>query len=156
MESIKLFINYISAPQIMFTMILGVFFFIFPATDGLYRLNKRLSIHKLWTNKGRIFIFSGMNIFFIFGLTNENFRLTPWIIRNFLFLKKQICHYLKKNLKQYINFFLMIILDVPNVILLAQKCRRISIQVVLNFQGLMIFLMGMNITHKPPLNTTIS
>ena len=75
MESIKLFINYISAPQIMFTMILGVFFFIFPPTEGLYRLNKRLGINKLWTNRGGIFIFTAMIVFFIFGLTDENFRL---------------------------------------------------------------------------------
>jgi len=75
MEAIKLFINHISAPQIMFTSILCLFFFIFPPTDGLYNFHRRLGLNKLWTNKGGIVIFSVLFLFFLFGLTDENFRL---------------------------------------------------------------------------------
>lgn len=75
MEIIKNFINIISAPQILFTVIIGLFFFIFPPTDGLYKLNRKLGLNKIWTKKGGIAIFSCMFAFFAFGLTDENFRL---------------------------------------------------------------------------------
>lgn len=75
MENIKHFINIVSAPQIMFTTILAVFFFIFPPTDGLLKVNKALGLNKLWTKPGGILIFVLMGIFFIFGITDSNFRL---------------------------------------------------------------------------------
>src|SRR5262245_40367154 len=75
MESIKHFINIISAPQIMFTMILFSFFLIFPPTDGLLKLNKKLGINNLWTKQGGIGIFLSLIVFFAFGLTDPNFRL---------------------------------------------------------------------------------
>jgi len=75
MESLKLLINQLSAPQVMFPVILGTFFIIFPPTDGLQKINRALRINKLWTNKGGIAIFLGMFIFFAFGLTDPNFTL---------------------------------------------------------------------------------
>lgn len=75
METIKHFINYASAPQIMFTVILGIFFFLFPPTDGLYNFNKKIGLNKLWTKNGGIFLFASLVIFFVFGLTDHNFRL---------------------------------------------------------------------------------
>jgi hypothetical protein len=73
MENIKEFINIISAPQIMFTALLASFFLIFPPTDKLYSLNKKLGINKLWTKNGGIAIFSVLFAFFLFGITDENF-----------------------------------------------------------------------------------
>jgi len=73
MEIIKDFINYVSAPQIMFTGILLVFFLLFPPTDGLYKLHRKLRIHKLWTKTGGIVIFSLLFSFFVFGATDHNF-----------------------------------------------------------------------------------
>ncbi len=75
MNAIKHFINVISAPQIMFTMILVVFFFIFPPNDFFFRLNQRLKIYLLWTKKGGILLFATLIAFFAFGLTDGNFRL---------------------------------------------------------------------------------
>ena len=67
MESIKHFINTISSPKIMFTMILVVFFFIFPPNDWFYRVNRKLGYNNLWTRKGGIFIFLTLFLFFSFS-----------------------------------------------------------------------------------------
>ncbi len=75
MENFKEIINFIAAPQIMFTALLAVFFFIFPPTDWLYSINRKLGLHKLWTKGGGIFLLVVTLGFFIFGLTDENFRL---------------------------------------------------------------------------------
>ncbi|MFT7538950.1 MAG: hypothetical protein ACI9F2_001104 [Lysobacterales bacterium] len=73
-ETIKQVINQLTAPQISFTFILLTFFFIFPPTDALYKLNKKLGIHKLWTNTGAKFMLGGLFLFFVFGMTDANFR----------------------------------------------------------------------------------
>ncbi len=75
MEQIKDFINIISAPQISFTAIILLFFFIFPPNDLFYKIHRGLRIHKLWTKGGGITIFSFLTIFFIFGITDQNFRM---------------------------------------------------------------------------------
>lgn len=75
MEFLKNLINTISSPKIMFSMILLSFFFIFPPTDKLYEINRKLRIPFLWTKKGAIWIFSILLVFFLFGLTDSNFRL---------------------------------------------------------------------------------
>ncbi len=75
MESIKHFINTISSPKIMFTMILLSFFFLFPPTDWFYRIHQKLRLDKLWTKKGGVTIFAALFILFAFGMTDENFRL---------------------------------------------------------------------------------
>lgn len=74
-ESLKLFINQITAPQISFTALVLIFFFIFPPTDKLYALNKKLGLHKLWTNAGGKLLMGLLFLFFVFGLTDPNFRL---------------------------------------------------------------------------------
>lgn len=71
---IKEVINHISAPQIMFTAILALFFFLFPPTEGFHKLNKAFRLDRLWTKAGGIFLFSALFIFFIFGLTDVNFQ----------------------------------------------------------------------------------
>ena len=74
MEIIKQIINTISSPTILFTIIFFTFFFIFPPNDWFYRWNKRLKLNKIWTNRGGIFIFAILFVFFVFGLMDENFR----------------------------------------------------------------------------------
>ena len=74
MENIKHFINVVSAPQIMFTFVILIFFFVFPPTENLYNLNRKLRINKLWTKQGGIALFAVLILFFAFGLTDENFR----------------------------------------------------------------------------------
>jgi len=73
MEAIKELINTASAPQIIFPVILVVFFFIFPPTDRLYAINRKLGINKIWTNRGGIALFVTVLGGFIFGLTDANF-----------------------------------------------------------------------------------
>lgn len=74
MEAIKLFINQFTNPQILFPLALIVTFIMFPPTDGLYKFHKTLGLNKLWTKKGGIILFSCLAFFFLFGLTDENFR----------------------------------------------------------------------------------
>jgi len=73
MEIIKEFINAACAPQILFPVILAVFFIIFPPTDRLYAINRKLGINKIWTKRGGIVLFLIVLIAFIFGLTDANF-----------------------------------------------------------------------------------
>jgi len=75
MDQIKHIINVISAPHYMFPFIVAIFFFIFPPTEGLYRINRRLGLYRLWTKAGGIVLFSLLLLFFAFGLTDVNFRL---------------------------------------------------------------------------------
>lgn len=72
---IKHLINTLARPYIMFPAMIAAFIFIFPPTDGLMKIHKALGLHKLWTKKGGIAIFSFLFIAFAFGLTDENFRL---------------------------------------------------------------------------------
>ena len=75
MESLKAIINAACAPEIMFTAILLVFFFLFPPNDWFYKASKKLGLNKLWTKNGGIGIFVVMILFFAFGLSDDNFRL---------------------------------------------------------------------------------
>jgi len=75
MEEIKNIINILARPYIMFPTMIAAFFFIFPPTDGMMKINRQLGIYKLWTKKGGIAIFSFMFLAFAFGLTDKNFRL---------------------------------------------------------------------------------
>ena len=75
MDKIKDFINFISNPKIIFPMILGLFFFVFPPSNRLLALNKRLRLYKIWTKKGGMILFSILVLLFLFGLTDVNFRI---------------------------------------------------------------------------------
>jgi hypothetical protein len=75
MDIIKDFINTISDPKILFNLIILGFFLIFPPFNFLKKVNQRLGLDKLWTKKGAIVLFSVLALFFIFGLTDPNFRL---------------------------------------------------------------------------------
>lgn len=74
-EAIKHVINIVAAPQILFTAALLVFFFIFPPTERLEKINRKLKLNLLWTRSGGIAIFATLLVFFAFGLTDANFRL---------------------------------------------------------------------------------
>jgi len=56
-------------------MILLTFFFIFPPTAWFAKWNERLKIDRIWTKKGGFTISAIILIFFVFGLTDPNFRL---------------------------------------------------------------------------------
>ena len=75
MENIKHLINILARPYIMFPSMIAVFFFIFPPSEGLMKINRRLGLYKMWTRKGGIAIFAFLFLAFGFGLTDENFRL---------------------------------------------------------------------------------
>ncbi len=75
MEFIKHFFNIVMTPKIMFTLILLSFFFVFPPTERLFKISRKLKLDSIWTKKGGIVIFSGLFLFFGFGLTDPNFRL---------------------------------------------------------------------------------
>ena len=75
MDAIKHLINVLCTPKIMFTVLLGTFFFVFPPTDKLYAINRKLKINLLWTKRGGVALFTSLLVFFGFGLTDPNFRL---------------------------------------------------------------------------------
>jgi len=75
MEFFKHSVNFISSPQIIFPLMMSVFFFVFPLNNWFYKWNRRLGIYKMWTNTGGLIIHGFMILFFIVGLTDENFRL---------------------------------------------------------------------------------
>ncbi len=75
MELIKNIINTLSSPTILLTLILLIFFFIFPLNNWFYRWYKKFKLYNLWTNKGGLIVILSLFLFFIFGLTDENFRL---------------------------------------------------------------------------------
>ncbi len=75
MDAIKHFINVIADPKLIFPFIIIVFFFIFPPTDRLLKINEKLRLNRLWTKTGGIAIFVFLFLFFAFGLSDPNFRL---------------------------------------------------------------------------------
>lgn len=74
MELFKDIVNTLSQPQIMFPVILVVFFFIFPPNDRLAAVNRRLGLHKIWTNAGGIVLFGLLLLFFAVSLPDPNFQ----------------------------------------------------------------------------------
>lgn len=75
MEAFKELINHYTNPQTLFPFLLISTFLMFPPNDFCERINNKLRLYKLWTNKGGIAMFSAMFIFFIFGISDPNFRL---------------------------------------------------------------------------------
>ena len=74
MEAFKAFVNAATRPQVLFPFLLIFTLLMFPPTDFLFKLNKTLRLHKLWTNAGGVLMFSLMIAFFAFGMTDPNFR----------------------------------------------------------------------------------
>ena len=73
-EVIKESINKFTNPQILFPILTVAYIFIFPITDGLDKINRRLGLHKLWTNAGGVLMMSTLFLFFAFGVTDPNFK----------------------------------------------------------------------------------
>lgn len=71
----KALTNWLADPAISFTLIILVFFFVFPITSRLEKLNRKLKIDLLWSKWGGVAIFAALVLFFGWGLTDENFRL---------------------------------------------------------------------------------
>ena len=76
MESIKHFIDYLSAPTISFTLLTILSPFIFPPTDWFDRKSRQFGFHKIWTNAGGYTIFILITLFFVVGYYDPNFNLT--------------------------------------------------------------------------------
>lgn len=74
-ENIKHFINLIASPKILFSLVVVGYLIVFPPIPFLQRIHDALGVGKLWTKKGGILIFSTIILFFVFGLTDANFRL---------------------------------------------------------------------------------
>ena len=74
MEAFKEFVNSATRPRILFPALLIFTIFMFPPNELLFRINKKLRLYKLWTNIGGVVLFSFIIAFFMFGLTDPNFR----------------------------------------------------------------------------------
>lgn len=74
-DSIEHFINVLSQPRISFLILFFVFFFIFPPTERLQRINRKLGLYHVWGKTGGILIFAFMTALFIFGAFDANFRI---------------------------------------------------------------------------------
>ena len=74
MEVFKAFINSVTKPRVLFPCLLVFTLFMFPPTEVLFKINKKLKLYKLWTGLGGLILFSFMFAFFTFGLTDPNFR----------------------------------------------------------------------------------
>jgi hypothetical protein len=75
-DSIKHFIDYLSAPTISFTLLTVIFPFIFPPSDWFDKKSRQLGFNKLWTNAGAYVMFFLITLFMIVGYFDPNFNLT--------------------------------------------------------------------------------
>ena len=74
-DQIKHIIDYISAPTISFTFLTLFFPLFFPPTDWFDKINRKLGIYKIWTNKGGLFLFVLITLFFYLGFNDKNFSI---------------------------------------------------------------------------------
>lgn len=75
MQFLRDIINSVSNPTVMLTLIILLFFFVFPPTNWFMKWNKILRIRKIWTNTGGIILLVIMVAFYLFGIIDANFRL---------------------------------------------------------------------------------
>ena len=73
LESIKHFIDALTAPTISFTLLTVLMPFLFPPTDWFDKKSRQLGFHKVWTNKGAYVILTLITIFMVMGYTDPNF-----------------------------------------------------------------------------------
>tara|TARA_Y100001970_G_scaffold229419_1_gene284570 strand:- start:106 stop:1224 length:1119 start_codon:yes stop_codon:yes gene_type:complete len=73
LESIKHFIDALTAPTISFTLLTILMPFLFPPTDWFDKKSRQLGFHKVWTNKGAYIILTLITIFMVMGYTDPNF-----------------------------------------------------------------------------------
>ena len=72
MVELKHFINGISHPTVILTVILFIYPFIFPPTNWFEKWNKRLKFDFFWTKKGLITVYTFFIGFMIIGVQDEN------------------------------------------------------------------------------------
>lgn len=75
METFKHIINELTRPTIMLTVGMLSFLFFFPPNDWFGKWNKRLRLNFLWTKKGFSLVMISLVGFFLYGMTDENFKL---------------------------------------------------------------------------------
>ena len=74
MEAFKHLVDTLSKPTILVTFTFAIFFFIFPPTDWFEKWHRRLKFDRLWSNKSLLIITGILVGFFVFGLTDSDFR----------------------------------------------------------------------------------
>ena len=75
MDALKGIVNGLTHPTIMITVGMLSILFLFPPNNWFEKWNRRLRLHLLWTPRGLIFVLALLAGFFVFGVTDENFRL---------------------------------------------------------------------------------
>ena len=75
LDQLKHIIDYVSAPTISFTFLTLFFPLFFPPNDWFDKINTKLGIYKIWTNKGGFVLFSLVTFFFYLGFNDENFSI---------------------------------------------------------------------------------
>ena len=73
-ELLKTWVNQAANPPVLFTIVLLLFFFIFPINDRLLRIHERLHISAIWTRKGALLGGLFITLFLLFGISDANFR----------------------------------------------------------------------------------
>jgi hypothetical protein len=74
MDGFKHLVDTLSKPTILVTFTFAIFFFIFPPTDWFEKWHRRLKFDRLWSNKSLLIITGILVGFFVFGLTDSDFR----------------------------------------------------------------------------------
>mgnify|MGYP003321594413 CR=1 FL=1 len=74
MDGFKHLVDTLSKPTILVTFTFVIFFFIFPPTDWFEKWHRRLKFDRLWSNKSLLIITVILVGFFVFGLTDSDFR----------------------------------------------------------------------------------
>ena len=74
MDGFKHLVDTLSKPTILVTFTFAIFFFIFPPTDWFEKWHRRLKFDRLWSNKSLVIITGILVGFFVFGLTDSDFR----------------------------------------------------------------------------------
>ena len=75
-DTFKSVVDTLSAPTISFTILTILTPLVFPPTDRLDKISRKLKIHLLWTKAGCIFGLSLITFFFIIGYLDPNFNIT--------------------------------------------------------------------------------
>ena len=73
LQIVKNSIDFLTTPTISFTLLSIFTLILFPPTDWLDKISRKLKVHKLWTNKGGILGLTLITIFMVMGYTDPNF-----------------------------------------------------------------------------------
>ena len=76
MDTLKHFIDTISAPTISFTLVTVLFPFIFPPGDWFEKIHRKFGFWRIWTKPGLYATLGIITLFFIMGYYDHNFNIT--------------------------------------------------------------------------------